>query len=104
MDPLQKRIDLFYKKEGWEYWTPHQILARLIEETGELAREINHRHGPKKKKSSEEECSIEDEVGDILYTLACLGNLQGFSLNQVLESSIKKVESRDQGRFSKSTK
>ena len=103
MDPLQERIDSFYKKEGWEYWTEHEILARLVEETGELAREINHQFGPKKKKATERSAEIKDEVGDILYTLACLANKESFSLTEALASSITKVESRDAGRFTKIT-
>ncbi len=100
MDPLQKQIDDYYKKEGWEYWTQHQMLARLTEEVGELAREINHQYGPKKKKPAELENSIQGEVGDILYTLACICNQEGISLEEALKQSIEKVEGRDKGRFS----
>lgn len=99
MDSLQKRIDDYYKKEGWEYWNQHQILARLTEEMGELAREINHQYGPKKKKTGEVDNSIQDEIGDILYTLACLCNQEGLSLEVALKKSIEKVETRDKGRF-----
>lgn len=104
MDELQERIDTYYKKEQWSYWSPHEILARLVEETGELAREINHVYGPKKKKDTEQEKVIKDEVGDILYTLSCLATVHGFSLTDALESSINKVEERDKGRFRKEVK
>jgi NTP pyrophosphatase (non-canonical NTP hydrolase) len=100
MDELQARIDIYYQKEQWPYWTPHEILARLTEEVGELAREINHQYGPKKKKANEPDNTIKAEVGDILYALACLANAEQFSLTQALQQSIEKVESRDQGRFS----
>jgi NTP pyrophosphatase (non-canonical NTP hydrolase) len=102
MDSLQKRIDDYYKNKGWEYWNQHQILARLTEEVGELAREINHQYGPKKKKSDELDNSIQAEVGDILYTLACLANQEGISLEVAFKQSIEKVEARDGGRFNKS--
>lgn len=101
MEELQKRIDDYYKKENWPYWTQHEILARLTEEVGELAREINHQFGPKKKKVGEAENTIEAEVGDILYALACLANSEGFDLETSLRNSIEKVETRDKGRFSK---
>ncbi len=100
MNELQERIDAYYKKEQWEYWAPHEILARLTEEIGELAREINDIYGPKKKKAGEMKNSIEAETGDILYTLACLANREGFLLEDVLAKSIKKVEVRDVKRFS----
>lgn len=99
MEELQRRIDTYYQKENWPYWTPHEILARLTEEVGELAREINHQYGPKKKKSDEPDNSIEAETGDILYALACLANAKNFSLEESLQKSIEKIESRDQGRF-----
>lgn len=99
MKELQERIDEYYQKEGWPYWTQHEILARLTEEVGELAREINHQYGPKKKKAGEAENTIKAEVGDILYALACLANAEGFSLQEALEQSIEKVETRDQVRF-----
>lgn len=101
MQKLQKRIDDYYRDNGWEYWQPHENLARLLEESGELARLINHLYGPKKKKASESEQELEEEIGDILYTLACLANVHNIDLGQALQKSIEKVESRDQGRFSK---
>src|SRR2546430_7010660 len=48
-------------KEG--YFPPLTILARLTEEVGELAREINHRFGEKTKKAEEPEGSIAMEIG-----------------------------------------
>ena len=55
MNAHQQTLDKWFKEKGWGYWSPLSILARLMEETGELAREINHRFGPKKKKSSEKD-------------------------------------------------
>ena len=46
---IQKQVDEWAKQFKIPYWKPHEILARLTEETGELAREINHIYGPKKK-------------------------------------------------------
>ena len=89
------------KKKNWPYWTPHEILARLVEEVGELARLVNHEYGPKKKKPSEAEQNIEDEVGDVLYALACLANTHDIDLDEALQKSISKVESRDKSRFDK---
>ena len=51
----QHEIDLWFKEKSWPYWSPHEILARLIEEVGEFARIINHVYGPKKKKPDEVE-------------------------------------------------
>ena len=51
---IQKQVDDWVKQYTIEYFKPLEILARLTEETGELARELNHRFGPKKKKATEE--------------------------------------------------
>jgi NTP pyrophosphatase (non-canonical NTP hydrolase) len=99
MNKGQKQIDNWFKEQSWEYWTPHEILARLTEEVGELARLVNHEYGPKPKKSTERKQEFEEEIGDILYTLACFSNVHQIDLEEALEASIKKSESRDINRF-----
>jgi len=99
MNNGQNQIDKWFKEKDWPYWSPHEMLARLVEEVGELARLINHEHGPKKKKSNEVEQSMEEEIGDILYALACLANTLDINLDSALQKSIDKVESRDKKRF-----
>ena len=47
----QAAIDAWIKANGG-YWPPLSLLARLTEETGEVAREYNHRFGSKRKKGS----------------------------------------------------
>lgn len=76
-------------------------MARLTEETGELAREISHFHGEKTKKSSEKAGSIEEEVGDIIFVLACFANSLDFKLGEAFEQSIQKFEIRDENRWTK---
>jgi NTP pyrophosphatase (non-canonical NTP hydrolase) len=49
----QKRVDNWIRQYKIGYFKPLEILTRLTEEVGELARELNHQFGPKKKKSSE---------------------------------------------------
>jgi len=67
---IQKQVDDWIQLDTIGYWQPHEILARLTEETGELAREINHIYGPKKKKSTEETKEMADEMADIIFTLS----------------------------------
>jgi len=81
------------------YWKPHEILARLTEEMGELAREVNHLYGPKKKKPEEDTNSLEEEVGDIIFTLACLANSKGFSLESAFQRAMDKCYGRDNDRY-----
>jgi len=84
-----------------EYFKPHEILARLTEETGELAREINHIWGPKKKKSEEDTGELAGEIGDILFTLTCLANSQNIDLNKTWEKTMDKCYGRDKDRYEK---
>jgi NTP pyrophosphatase (non-canonical NTP hydrolase) len=99
MNSEQRAIDEWFKKKNWPYWTPHEILARITEEVGELARLINHQYGPKKRKDTEAHQEIEDEIGDILYAVACLANTHDINLDEALQKSLKKVETRDKDRF-----
>jgi len=101
MNQHQKQVDKWFEEKGWGYWSPHEILVRLMEETGELARLVNHVYGPKKKKSSEEEQNMQEEVGDIIYTLICFANSQGFDLDEATQKSIDKVVVRDKNRYKK---
>lgn len=76
-------------------------MARLSEEVGELAREINHVHGDKPKKSTETEKSIEEEIGDILFVLACFTNSLDLDLSDAFHQTITKINSRDKDRWTK---
>ncbi len=96
---IQKRVDDWVKQYALGYFKPLEILARLTEETGELAREVNHRFGPKKKKPEEENKEIGDEIADIFFTLICLANSQGIDLDEAWDQMMKKIETRDDKRW-----
>jgi len=101
MKDAQKQVDDCIKNSSYSYWEPLAQLARLTEEVGELAREINHRYGPKTKKSTEEVREIEDEIGDIIFTLACLANSTGVDMEKGLQGAIEKASGRDKNRYKK---
>ena len=61
------------------YWSPHEMLARLVEEVGETARLINHLYGPKKK-HSEPTQKLSGELADVLFAVIYLANSQGIDL------------------------
>jgi len=83
-------------KEG--YFSPLTNLARLTEEVGELAREINHRFGEKTKRTDEAEGSVAMELADVLFVLICLANSQGIDLDAAM---MRKVTSRDADRWTR---
>jgi NTP pyrophosphatase (non-canonical NTP hydrolase) len=97
---VQQEIDTLIKGE-WQsdYWAPLSNLARLTEEVGELAREINHRYGEKPKKASEGEGEIATEMGDILFTLALLANSINVDLDSAFEEVMAKYQRRDAQRW-----
>ena len=99
MHEYQTELDQWFTKEGWSYWEPLAILARLMEECGEFARLANHVWGPKKKKLDEVEQDMEEEIGDILYTLICFANANGLNLDRAIRKSMDKVVKRDTNRF-----
>ncbi|MBL7100433.1 MAG: nucleotide pyrophosphohydrolase [Nanoarchaeota archaeon] len=98
---IQKEVDDWINQYKIGYWRPHEILARLTEETGELAREINHQFGPKKKKSHEEIKELSDEISDIIFTLCCLANSLNLDLDQSFKRTMNKCYGRDNNRFKK---
>jgi NTP pyrophosphatase (non-canonical NTP hydrolase) len=97
---IQREIDHLIKEE-WRssYWSPLSSLARLTEEVGELAREINHTYGEKPKKASEGQGSIAGEMADILFILASLANSLDVDLDAAFEAVMAKYQHRDARRW-----
>ncbi|MFH1505674.1 MAG: nucleotide pyrophosphohydrolase [archaeon] len=98
---VQKDVDDFTSQFKPQYWKPHEVLARLIEETGELAREINDVYGPKRKKVNEADVKIDDEIADILFTLCCLANPLKIDLQDSWDKMMDKCRNRDKDRYVK---
>ncbi|SDH06919.1 NTP pyrophosphatase, house-cleaning of non-canonical NTPs [Alteribacillus persepolensis] len=101
MQAMQEEVDnhISQYKEG--YFSPLAMLARLTEETGELAREMNHYYGEKPKKESETEKSLEQEMGDILFVLICFANSLDIDLEEAFDVVMKKFKTRDKDRWTK---
>ena len=98
---VQQEVHTWATQWKVPYWQPMEIIVRLTEETGELAREINHRYGPKKKKATEDIKEVEDEIGDILFTITCLANSLDIDLNKAFRKTMDKCYKRDKDRFEK---
>lgn len=100
-EDIQSEVEAYISQYREGYFSPLALMARLTEETGELAREINHRYGEKPKKANESEQSIEEEIGDILFVLACFANSLEFDLSDAFHRSITKINTRDKDRWTK---
>ena len=95
----QERVDAWISRFEEGYWPPLANLARLTEEVGELAREMNHRFGPKKKKDEEPEQDLAIELADILFVILVIANEQGIDLDEALERVLEKYRERDSERW-----
>lgn len=96
---VQQQVDTWIQEVGKGYWTPHEMLARLVEEVGETARLINHLHGSKKKKESEPAQELASELADILFAVICLANSQDIDLQEAFEAMMDKYTIRDSKRY-----
>jgi len=82
-----------------EYFKPLEMLAQLVEEVGELSRELNNRYGPRTKKSPEDTADIEQELCDILFAIICIANSQDIDLDEAWKKKMDKCYGRDKNRF-----
>jgi NTP pyrophosphatase (non-canonical NTP hydrolase) len=96
---VQKEVDRWIAPFG--YWEPLANLARLTEEVGEFAREVNHRYGPKTKKPTEDVGDLALEMGDIIFVIAAMANQMGVDLEDAFRQVLAKYEARDKDRWKK---
>jgi NTP pyrophosphatase (non-canonical NTP hydrolase) len=97
----QRRVDVWVSQYEEGYFDPLTNLARLAEEVGELAREVNHRYGEKTKKADEPHGDLAMELADILLVVICMANREGIDLDDAFERMMMKVEDRDKHRWTK---
>jgi NTP pyrophosphatase (non-canonical NTP hydrolase) len=99
LEDAQERVDDWISRFEDGYWPPLTNLARLIEEVGELAREMNHRFGHKTKKPDEPPQDLALELADVLFVLLVIANEQRIDLNEALEQVLVKYRTRDSERW-----
>lgn len=95
----QDRVDRWIGRFEEGYWPPLAILARLVEEVGELSRELNHRFGSKPKREDEPPAELELEIADVLFVLVSLANQQKIDLESAFSRVMDKYEKRDGERW-----
>jgi NTP pyrophosphatase (non-canonical NTP hydrolase) len=98
-EEAQRAVDAWIGRFEEGYWPPLSNLARLVEEVGELSRELNHRYGHKPKKPTEAPQDLALELGDILFVLIVLANQHEVNLGEALLRVLEKYEVRDSGRW-----
>lgn len=98
---MQREVDRYIGQFKEGYFSPLSLLARMTEEVGELAREVNHEYGEKPKKAGEAENSIELELGDILFIVICFANSLGIDLTEAHDKVMHKFNTRDADRWTR---
>lgn len=101
LQAIQAEVDAYISQFKEGYFKPMTMLARMTEEVGELAREVNHQFGEKPKKPDEKDNSIELELGDILFITVCFANSLGIDLAAAHDKVMDKFRTRDANRWTK---
>lgn len=101
MKEMQAEVDSWISQFAEGYWQPAHMTLRLIEEVGELAREVNHLYGEKPKKPGERDTDLELELGDILFILLCFANAQNLDLEHSFKRVMAKYYERDSHRWTR---
>ncbi|AGK54688.1 nucleotide pyrophosphohydrolase [Bacillus sp. 1NLA3E] len=96
---LQDEVNTYISQFKEGYFSPLAMLARMTEELGELAREVNHYYGEKPKKVTEEPKAIEEELGDMLFVLICFANSLHIDLESAHNLVLNKFKTRDKDRW-----
>jgi NTP pyrophosphatase (non-canonical NTP hydrolase) len=101
IDDMQTEVDRYISQFKEGYFAPLSMLARLTEEVGELAREVNHRYGEKPKKATEADNTIEQELGDLLFIISCFANSLNIRLEDAFCQVMEKYQTRDKDRWTR---
>jgi len=95
----QKEVHAWISGLEKGYFEPMTMLARVTEEVGELAREVNHHYGEKPKKPEEPEGSVADEICDVMFVLLSLANSLEIDLDTAFARTMTKYRTRDANRW-----
>ncbi|HMF33372.1 MAG TPA: MazG nucleotide pyrophosphohydrolase domain-containing protein [Candidatus Lokiarchaeia archaeon] len=99
LQEIQQKVDDWIATHGG-YWTPLSMLAAIVEELGEVAREINAIEGPKVKKTeSDDSTKLKEELADLFFALTCMNNYFQIDMEMEILAVLAKYEQRDANRF-----
>jgi len=96
---VQKQVDKWISEHGG-YWPPLSMVCAIVEELGEVAREINSIESFKPKKSKVSDSNVGEELADLLFSIICLANYYKIDLGKEFSNIIIKYSNRDAKRFS----
>ncbi len=99
LSEVQSAVHSWVSQFKKPYFSPLSMMAAITEEVGELARVLNRMYGDKPSKDNEDIRNLEEELGDLLFTLVCLANAENIDLNEAFKQKMDKVTKRDNDRF-----
>ncbi|MEM3442935.1 MAG: nucleotide pyrophosphohydrolase [Candidatus Bathyarchaeia archaeon] len=94
----QKRVDKWIQQFEEGYWPPLAMFASLVEEVGELGREINNIERYKIKRETQTS-ALDVEVGDVLFSLICIANYFKIDMEDAFLKTLEKYTKRDTHRW-----
>lgn len=94
----QARVDQWIQTIGVRYFSELTNLGILMEEVGELSRQMVRTYGDQSFKATEQKKELADEMADVLWVLLCLANQTGVNLTEALEKNFEKKTTRDMHR------
>ena len=92
MDDIQEKVKEMIKKYNLESSNEIRFID-LTSEIGELGKEILKGNDYGKKEYCNTD-NVESEIGDVLFSLICIANGMNISLENAIESVLKKYENR----------
>lgn len=95
---IQKIVNNWILEHGG-YWPPLSMICAIIEELGEVTKEINSLEGYKPKKTQEINLNLGEELSDLLFSIICLANFYKIDLGEGILKTIEKYKIRDSNRF-----
>lgn len=98
LQSMQTEVDDYIQQFKTGYFSPLGQMARLTEEVGELAREVNHYYGEKQKKQTKNQRQYQRNL-EMSFVLISMANSLEIDLTEVFEENMAKFNKRDRYRF-----
>ncbi|MHA2283264.1 MAG: nucleotide pyrophosphohydrolase [Promethearchaeota archaeon] len=95
---IQEMVDKWIHEHGG-YWPSLSMICAVMEELGEVAREINSLEGYKPKKSGIKHSKLGEELADLLFSIICIANNYKIDLGEEINRVFDKYSRRDSSRF-----
>ena len=97
LEQYQKEVAELVKKFNFN-WSTYVQFIHLVEEVGELGEALTVKQGDRKAGSGEKALAdhgdIEEEIGDVLFSLIDLANRYNLNLDRIVEETFKRYQKK----------